>query len=78
MNDQAGPLLGVCPAPSCFSKITTSVLGGQGWGVIWAPFAHQFLGTHPAGTIRFSVGYFTSEEDFEELRQALNYIEENL
>lgn len=47
-------------------------------GLQCAPLAHQFVGTHPAGTIRFSVGYFTSEEDFEELRQALDYIEENL
>ena len=47
-------------------------------GLQCAPLAHQFAGTHPAGTIRFSVGYFTSEEDFEELRQALDYIEENL
>lgn len=47
-------------------------------GLQCAPLAHQFVGTHPAGTIRFSVGYFASEEDFEELRQALDYIEENL
>lgn len=47
-------------------------------GLQCAPLAHQFMGTYPAGTIRFSVGYFTSEEDFEELRQALDYIEENL
>ncbi len=47
-------------------------------GLQCAPLAHQFVGTHPAGTIRFSVGYFTSEEDFEELRQALDYIEENM
>ena len=47
-------------------------------GLQCAPFAHQFIGTYPAGTIRFSVGYFTSEDDFEELRQALDYIEENL
>ena len=47
-------------------------------GLQCAPLAHQFIGTYPAGTIRFSVGYFTSEEDFEELRQALDYIEENL
>lgn len=47
-------------------------------GLQCAPLAHQFIGTHPAGTIRFSVGYFTSEDDFEELRQALDYIEENL
>lgn len=47
-------------------------------GLQCAPLAHQFSGTHPAGTIRFSVGYFTSEDDFEELRKALDYIEENL
>ena len=47
-------------------------------GLQCAPLAHQFAGTHPAGTIRFSVGYFTSEDDFEELRKALDYIEENL
>lgn len=47
-------------------------------GLQCAPLAHQFVGTYPAGTIRFSVGYFTSEEDFEALRQALDYIEENL
>lgn len=47
-------------------------------GLQCAPLAHQFVGTHPAGTIRFSVGYFTSEDDFTELRQALDYIEENL
>lgn len=47
-------------------------------GLQCAPFAHQFVGTHPAGTVRFSVGYFTSEDDFEQLREALDYIEENL
>lgn len=47
-------------------------------GLQCAPLAHQFVGTHPAGTIRFSVGYFTSEDDFTELRQAFDYIEENM
>lgn len=47
-------------------------------GLQCAPLAHQFVGTYPAGTIRFSVSYFTSEDDFEELRQALDYIEENM
>lgn len=47
-------------------------------GLHCAPLAHQFLGTYPAGTIRFSVNYFTTEKDFEELREALDYIEENL
>ena len=47
-------------------------------GLHCAPLAHQFIGTYPAGTIRFSVNYFTTERDFEELQKALDYIEENL
>ena len=47
-------------------------------GLQCAPLAHQFLGTYPAGTIRFSVSYFSTDEDFEELRKALDFIEENL
>lgn len=47
-------------------------------GLHCAPLAHQFLGTYPAGTIRFSVSCFTTEKDFEDLREALDYIEENL
>ncbi len=47
-------------------------------GLHCAPLAHRFIGTYPAGTIRFSVNYFTSQQDFEELRNALDYIEENL
>lgn len=47
-------------------------------GLHCAPMAHQFLNTYPAGTIRFSVNGFTSNEDFEELRFALDYIEENI
>ena len=44
-------------------------------GLQCAPLAHKFLNTFPAGTIRFSVSYFTSEEDFAELKEALEYIE---
>ena len=47
-------------------------------GLHCAPLAHQFLGTYPAGTIRFSIGYFTSDEDFEALEEALDGIEDNL
>ena len=47
-------------------------------GLQCAPHAHCFLGTYPAGTIRFSVSFFTSEDDFEELEETLNYIEHNL
>ena len=44
-------------------------------GLQCAPLAHKFLNTFPAGTIRFSVSYFTSNKDFEELKAALEYIE---
>lgn len=47
-------------------------------GLQCAPLAHQFLGTYPAGTVRFSVGAFTSEEDFWDLRRVLQYIKEEL
>lgn len=47
-------------------------------GLQCAPLAHQFIGTYPAGTIRFSVSYFTTDEDFDQLRSALDFIAENL
>lgn len=47
-------------------------------GLHCAPLAHKFLGTFPAGTIRFSTGYFTTDEDFEALRQVLDEIGDNL
>lgn len=47
-------------------------------GLQCAPSAHKFLDTYPAGTVRLSVGYFNTDEDFEKLREALEYIEENL
>lgn len=47
-------------------------------GLQCAPRAHQFLGTYPAGTVRFSVNALTNDTDFEALRDALNDIEMNL
>ena len=47
-------------------------------GLQCAPRAHEFLNTYPEGTVRFSVNYFTSDKDFEQLQGALDYIEENL
>lgn len=44
-------------------------------GLQCAPLAHKFMKTYPAGTVRFSVGYFTAAEDFEELQNALDNIE---
>lgn len=46
-------------------------------GLHCAPSAHKFLGTFPAGTVRFSVSYFNNDEDFERLKEALEYIYEN-
>lgn len=46
-------------------------------GLQCSPLAHKFLGTFPAGTVRFSVGYFTREEDFAALKNALEYVERN-
>lgn len=46
-------------------------------GLECAPLAHKTLGTFPAGTVRFSVGYFTTDEDFDVLNKGLAYIYEN-
>lgn len=46
-------------------------------GLECAPIAHKCLGTFPAGTVRFSVGYFTSDKEFKILQEALDYIKEN-
>ena len=46
-------------------------------GLQCSPLAHKFLGTFPAGTVRFSAGYFTGEEDFCALEKAMEYIEVN-
>lgn len=47
-------------------------------GLQCAPLAHQFLGTYPAGTIRFSMSYFTSDDDFAELKETLDDIQAEL
>lgn len=59
---------------SIFDQLRISVRSG----LQCAPLAHQFLGTYPTGTVRFSVGYFTNEEDYQELSRALSYIEDNI
>lgn len=47
-------------------------------GLQCAPLAHKTLGTFPAGTVRFSCGYFTTKNNFAELETVLKYIERNL
>lgn len=46
-------------------------------GLHCAPYAHKFLKTFPAGTVRFSISYFNDDEDFKTLDNVLKYIEEN-
>lgn len=46
-------------------------------GLQCAPYAHRFINTFPAGTVRLSVGYFNTDEDFHMLDDALQYIYEN-
>ena len=40
-------------------------------GLHCAPSAHKTLGTYPEGTVRFSFGYFNTEEDVKEALSAL-------
>ena len=47
-------------------------------GLHCSPTAHKFIGTFPAGTIRFSVSSLTSDDDFVELVEALDSIEEEI
>ena len=46
-------------------------------GLHCSPYAHKFLETFPAGTVRFSLNYFNDDDDFEKLNEVLEYIEEN-
>ncbi|MDR0696931.1 MAG: aminotransferase class V-fold PLP-dependent enzyme [Christensenellaceae bacterium] len=47
-------------------------------GLQCAPLAHKFIDTYPAGTIRFSISYFTSDDDFITLKNALKQIKEDI
>lgn len=47
-------------------------------GLQCAPLAHKTLGTFPAGTVRFSTQYFTSDEAFDVLVRAMEYIKRNI
>ena len=83
-NEKNSKYVGIvsCIREGISSDSAGSILNEQGIavraGLQCAPLAHKFLGTYPAGTIRFSVSHFTSEKDFEELKQVLDYIEENM
>lgn len=61
-------------AGNIFEKCGVSVRTG----LQCAPHAHKFMNTFPTGTIRLSVSFFTSNEDFKSLKKALDYIDTNL
>lgn len=44
-------------------------------GLHCSPSAHRFLGTYPAGTVRFSPGWFTCDKDFSTLENVLSSLE---
>lgn len=46
-------------------------------GLHCSPYAHEFFGTFPAGTLRLSVSYFTTDDELDKLKVALDYIREN-
>lgn len=41
-------------------------------GLHCSPLAHRTLGTFPAGTLRFSFGYFNTEEEVQTAVEALH------
>ncbi len=43
-------------------------------GLHCAPYAHKTIGTYPEGTLRFSVGYFNTEDDIDSTINAINRI----
>ncbi|MBS9776105.1 MAG: aminotransferase class V-fold PLP-dependent enzyme [Fusobacterium sp.] len=47
-------------------------------GLHCSPVAHQIAGTFSTGTLRFSVSYFTTEQDYKDLEEALNHIKEKI
>ena len=61
-------------AENIFSEQGIALRGG----LQCSPLAHKFLGTSPAGTVRFSTSYFTREEDFLHLEKVLNEIGEEI
>lgn len=61
-------------AENIFSEQGIALRGG----LQCSPLAHKILGTSPAGTVRFSTSYFTSEEDFLHLEKVLKYLEEEM
>lgn len=47
-------------------------------GLQCSPAAHKFLGTFPAGTVRFSIGLFTTRREFKCLKRCIRKIDKAL
>jgi selenocysteine lyase/cysteine desulfurase len=79
-NPQTASSIISCIFKGLPTDVVASILSQRGIvvrsGLHCAPLAHKFLGTYPAGTVRFSVSYFTSQSDFEMLKSVLSEIEE--
>ena len=43
-------------------------------GLHCAPTAHKTIGTFPTGTVRFGMGYFTTEEEIDQGIEAVRFL----
>ncbi|MGL4998408.1 MAG: aminotransferase class V-fold PLP-dependent enzyme [Cetobacterium sp.] len=67
-------ITGVDYSPSELEEILIDNNIASRRGMHCAPLAHQHIGTSDRGTLRLSVSYFNSHEDFEELKAALDNV----
>lgn len=65
-------------APNEIGKVLDEMGVSVRTGLQCAPEAHKFLNTFPEGTVRFSISYFTSDEDYTILQKTLDRLEEEL
>ena len=65
--------------PSDVSAILDSMFGiASRPGLHCAPVAHQTIGTFPEGTVRLSVGYYTTKADIDATVEAIIHVAEGL
>lgn len=63
------------PADSMGEAIANNYNIALRYGLHCAPYAHEITNTLPEGTIRVSIGYFTTEEDIKRFDYALSELE---
>ena len=64
-----------CPVDSIGEALANNYNIALRYGLHCAPHAHEVSNTLPEGTIRVSIGYFTTEEDIEKFDYALSELE---